>query len=200
MRGLKMNKKTLTKNKKIISNPRYIKNFDDLTKIVSSLKTLGNTIVLTQGVYDLIHEGHAKYLEIAKTHGSILIVGVDSDELTRKRKGPNRPIVPENERIEMLLHLRHVDYVVVRDVEKEIGDLIRTVKPDILITSSTTKDFTREFIQKYKNSCGKIVTLPAQSTTSTTARIRQLTIDGASSLAEEINKLTKDFIQKIRGI
>lgn len=195
-----MNKKTLTKNKKIISNPRYIKNFDDLTKIVSSLKTLGNTIVLTQGVYDLIHEGHAKYLEIAKTHGSILIVGVDSDELTRKRKGPNRPIVPENERIEMLLHLRHVDYVVVRDVEKEIGDLIRTVKPDILITSSTTKDFTREFIQKYKNSCGKIVTLPAQSTTSTTARIRQLTIDGASSLAEEINKLTKDFIQKIRGI
>ncbi len=195
-----MNKKTLAKNKKIISNPRYIKNFDDLTKIVSSLKTLGNTIVLTQGVYDLIHEGHAKYLEIAKTHGSILIVGVDSDELTRKRKGPNRPIVPENERIEMLLHLRHVDYVVVRDVEKEIGDLIRTVKPDILITSSTTKDFTREVIQKYKNSCGKIVTLPAQSTTSTTARIRQLTIDGASSLAEEINKLTKDFIQKIRGI
>lgn len=190
--------KTIVK-KKAITNPRFIKNFDQLNKIVSSLKILGNKIILTQGVYDLIHEGHAKYLEIAKSHGDILIVGVDSDELTKKRKGPNRPIVPEAERIEMLLHLRHVDYVVVRHVGKEIGDMIRTVKPDILITSSTTKDFTREFIKKYKSSCGQIITLPAQSTTSTTARIRKLSIDGASSLAEEINKLTKDFIETIRG-
>ncbi|MEK7472235.1 MAG: adenylyltransferase/cytidyltransferase family protein [Patescibacteria group bacterium] len=195
-----MSKKVVKKQKKAMVNQRFIKNFNDLNKIVGSLKILGNRIILTQGVYDLIHEGHAKYLEIAKSHGDILIVGVDSDALTRQRKGPSRPIVPEAERIEMLLHLRHVDYVVVRDVGKEIGDLIRTVKPDILITSSTTKDFTREFIKKYKSHCGQIITLPAQSTTSTTARIRKLSIDGASSLADEINKLTKEFIEKIRGI
>jgi D-beta-D-heptose 7-phosphate kinase/D-beta-D-heptose 1-phosphate adenosyltransferase len=183
-----------------IENPRYISDFKQLTKTVESLRFLGNKIVLTQGVYDLIHEGHARYLEIAKSYGDILIIGVDSDELTRARKGPTRPIVPQKERIEMLLHLRHVDYVVIRQVDRKIGDLIKTVKPDVLITSSSTKDFTRDEMRQYKDYAGKIVVLPAQSTTSTTARIRQLSIDGASSLAQEINKLTQDFISKIRGI
>lgn len=187
------------KRKRNIDDPRFIGDFKQLTTIVSALRALGHSIVLTQGVYDLIHEGHAKYLELAKKHGDYLIVGVDSDELTRLRKGPNRPIVPEKERIEMLLHLRHVDYVVIRDVGRDIGDLIRTVRPDVLITSSTTKDFTRELIRDYKDHAKKIVTLPAQSTTSTTARIRQLTIDGAQSLAEEVNQLTQRFIEKIRG-
>lgn len=196
------NKKQSTRaiKKPVSDNPRFIKDFKHLTLIVNSLKNLGQKVVLTQGVYDLIHEGHAKYLEIAKSYGDILIVGVDSDELTRQRKGPTRPIVPEKERIEMLLHLRHVDYVVIRDVGKDIGDLIRTVKPNILITSSTTSDFTKPLIRQYKSHCGEIIILPAQSTTSTTARIRQLTIDGASSLAEEVNNLTEQFIKKIRGL
>jgi rfaE bifunctional protein nucleotidyltransferase chain/domain len=180
------------------SDDRFIKDFRRLDEVVKALKTVGLKIVLTQGVYDLIHEGHARYLEMAKSYGDILIVGIDSDALTRLRKGPNRPIVPQKERVEMLSHLRHVDMVVLRDVEQDIGDLIRLVQPHVLVTSSSTKDFTAELVRQYGSVCDEIVTLEPQSTTSTTARIRDLTIEGAENLAREINSLTKDFIDKIR--
>lgn len=179
---------------------RFISDFKRLEDIVNALKIVGLKIVLTQGVYDLIHEGHARYLEIAKSYGDILIVGVDSDELTRQRKGKNRPIVPERERIEMLGHLRHVDMLVLRNIDQGIGDLIRLVKPDVLVTSESTNDFTAKLIKEYAKYCGEIVTLKPQSTTSTTARIRDLTIEGAENLATEINHLTKEFIQKIRQV
>lgn len=180
------------------SEDRYIPDFDRLDQVVKALKTVGLKIVLTQGVYDLMHEGHARYLEMAKAHGDILIVGIDSDALTKIRKGKNRPIVPQRERIEMLTHLRHVDIVVLRDVEQDIGDLIRLVQPDILVTSESTNDFTAKLVQEYKDFCGEILSLKPQSSTSTTARIRTLTIEGAENLAVEINKLTKEFIAKIR--
>ncbi len=92
---------------------RFISSHKNLARVVDDLKKNGYKIVLTQGVWDLIHEGHALYLEAAKSHGDILIVGVDSDELTKQRKGPNRPIVPQKERISMLIHLRHVDILIV---------------------------------------------------------------------------------------
>lgn len=179
---------------------RLIRDYGVLERIVEHLKKKGLKIVLTQGVWDLIHEGHAKYLEAAKSYGDILVVGLDSDALTRMRKGPNRPIVPERERIQMLIHLRHVDIVTVRDAEHDIGHLIRLVKPHVLVTSSTTDDF-KEDLKKgtYNGFCGKIVTLPPQATTSTSARIRNLTIDGAEQLAYEVGKLTKNFIRQIRS-
>jgi rfaE bifunctional protein nucleotidyltransferase chain/domain len=180
------------------SEDRFIPDYERLAEVVQACKTVGLKIVLTQGVYDLIHEGHARYLEMAKSYGDILVVGVDSDELTRQRKGKNRPIVPQKERIEMLVHLRHVDVVVLRNIDQEIGDLIRIVKPDVLVTSTSTTDFTAKLVKEYSRYCGEIVTLNPQSTTSTTARIRDLTIEGAENLATEINDLTKEFINKIR--
>lgn len=192
-----------TQVKKILSSDtnlkeRYVPEFSTLKKIIDTCKKQGKKIVLTQGVYDLIHEGHALYLEKAKSYGDVLVVGIDSDELTRKRKGPNRPIVPQSERVKMLVHLRHVDIVTLREVHHDIGDLIRLVKPDILITSSGTADFTPEMKQVYTDHCKKIVTLPPQATTSTTARIRNLTIEGAEELAKEVRKLTQNFLNKIR--
>ncbi|MEX0748609.1 MAG: adenylyltransferase/cytidyltransferase family protein [Candidatus Saccharimonadales bacterium] len=181
------------------SAQRLIADFETLSEFLTLLRADNHKIVLTQGVYDLIHEGHAKYLEMAKSYGDILIVGIDSDELTRKRKGKSRPIVPEKERIEMLVHLRHVDLVFLRQLDHDIGDLIRAVKPDILVTSSSTGDFPDDLKKEYEEHCGQIVTLTPQSTTSTTARIRRLTIDGAEQLAEEIHTLTKQFIERIRN-
>ena len=105
--------------------------------------------------------------------------------------------MPQRERVEMLLHLRYVDYVVLRDVREDLGHLIRSLKPDVLVTSHSTKDFTKVMAQKYGPYCSKIVTLQPQSTTTSTARIRQLTIDGANSLASEVNKLTAKFIQEL---
>lgn len=170
-----------------------------LVDIVKSHKKSGKKIVMTQGVYDLIHEGHAKYLQKAKSHGDILIVGIDSDELTKIRKGPKRPIVPEDERIEMLLHLRHVDYVTIHQVRHGTTDLVALVQPDVLITSASTEDITDKVHSTFKDICGDVIVLPPQATTSTTARIRLLTIDGAEQLANQIDNLIKEFIGKIKS-
>lgn len=181
---------------------RFIPDYEELESVVDDLRRMGYRIVLTQGVYDLLHEGHASYLEKALSHGDILIVGVDSDKLTRERKGPTRPVVPERERLRMLAHLRHVSILTIRDVDHGIEKLINTVKPDILITSETTQDFPPEDIAKYEKVCGQIITLPAQATTSTTARIRVMTVEGADKLAKEITndipKLVKDVLKRMR--
>lgn len=182
---------------------RFVPNYSELKKIVEDLKRMGYRIVLTQGVYDMLHEGHARYLEKALSYGDILIVGVDSDELTRARKGPNRPIVPQEERLQMLAHLRHVGILTLREKKHSIGKLIETVRPDVLITSSSTSDFGRKEISVYKKICGEIVTLPAQAATSTTARVRLLTISGADALAQEIMQgvplVVKNALEKFRS-
>jgi len=128
------------------------------------------------------------------------VVGVASDKLTKLRKGPNRPIVPEKERVNMLLHLRHVDMVTIREANQDIGELIRLVRPDVLVTSSSTEDFKKDLeARKYDEFCGEVVVLPPQATTTTTARIRNLTIEGAEKLAREITKLTENFIKEIKN-
>lgn len=175
-------------------NKRLINNLGHLKKVVKSLKDAGYKVVLTQGVWDLIHEGHATYLEKAKSLGDILIVGVDSDQLTKQRKGPRRPIVPEDERVRMISHLRHVDIITVRRTSQDIGDLIRTVEPDVLVVSQTTKDFTNTMKAGYRPFCKKIVNLKHQATTTTSARIRNLAIEGAEDLAKAINKLIEEFL------
>jgi rfaE bifunctional protein nucleotidyltransferase chain/domain len=180
--------------------PRFIPDHVALKAYIEELKSKGSKIVLTQGVYDLIHEGHARYLEAAKSHGDVLVVGVDSDELTKMRKGPNRPIVPEQERVNMLLHLRHVDVVTIREARHDIGELIRLVKPHVLITSSSTEDFKADLaLGKYTDDCGNIIVLPPQATTSTTARIRNITIEGAEKLAREVQTLTERFLNEIKN-
>jgi len=177
---------------------RLIRNNKDLQRVVKSLKDNDYKIVLTQGVWDLIHEGHAKYLQKAKSYGDILIVGVDSDELTRRRKGPSRPIVPETERVKMLAHLRYVDILTIRGVNEGLGDLIKLIKPDTLIVSKSTKDFTKKMKSEYGPFCGKIADLQPQSETNTTARIRNLSIEGVEKLAGKIKKLAEEFIQGIK--
>jgi rfaE bifunctional protein nucleotidyltransferase chain/domain len=179
---------------------RFIPDHKKLESLIAELKNNGTKVVLTQGVYDLLHEGHARYLEAAKSYGDMLVVGVDSDELTKMRKGPNRPIVPQDERVNMLLHLRHVDMVTIREANQDIGELIRLIKPDVLITSSSTQDFKKDLGEgKYNAYCGEIVVLPPQATTTTTGRIRNLTIEGAEKLGREIVKLTENFINEIKN-
>ncbi len=192
------NVKDILKPESNIKN-RFIPDYKELEKIVENLRKSGYRIVLTQGVYDLIHEGHARYLEAAKAQGDILIVGVDSDALARKRKGPNRPIVPHKERLNMLSHLRSVDILTLREVHHGINEVIEVVKPDVFIVSQTTKDFAKKRLQECKKYCGKIITLPPQAESTTTGRIRTLTIEGAKNLAMEINKLTLEFLDKIKN-
>ena len=174
---------------------RYYTDFDELRIVSEALRADGRRIVLTQGVYDLLHVGHAQYLAKAKAEGDILIVGVDSDALTRLRKGEGRPVVPEDERIDMLLHLRDVDMVILRDVDKELEALIETIRPDVYIASTSTKDFVVS--PELAAHCGVVRTLPPQATTSTSARVQQVSMLGADELATELAKQIPDVVHKM---
>lgn len=165
---------------------RYVSDYDELKCVVDDLKERGLRVVLTQGVYDLLHEGHAKYLEKALSYGDVLIVGVDTDELTKQRKGPNRPVVPFEERVRMLAHLRHVTIITKRDVGMKVGGLIETIHPHVLVTSLSTKDFSKKDASEYREYCEEVITLPQQAPTNTTARIHFFTIEGADALAQEL--------------
>ena len=93
---------------------------------------LGETVVFTNGHFDLLHIGHVRYLQAAHALGDHLIVGLNSDKSTRLRKGPGRPIVPQEERAALLAALRCVDAVVIFDSEDCI-DLVAALRPDVYV-------------------------------------------------------------------
>ncbi len=90
----------------------------------------GKRIILTNGCFDLLHVGHIRYLEGAKSLGGYVVAAVNCDQQVRASKGPGRPFVPEAERAEILAALRHVDAVTVF-TEPTVEELIRALKPDI---------------------------------------------------------------------
>ena len=182
---------------------RFIPNHDELVHVVRHLQEGGFKVVLTQGVYDMVHKGHFRYLEKAKEQGDFLVVGVDSDELTRQRKQkpgePRRPFDSLSDRIEMLLHTRYVDIVTVRDVGPRLEELIEKVRPDVLIMSKGTKDIEQKHLDHLKKYCGRLECLPPQADDSTTARLRELILTGASQLAEEVRGVVENFITRVKG-
>jgi len=178
-----------------IREERTENDLERLSETCETLRQMGYKIVLTQGVYDLLHIGHVRYLEKARAEGDILILGVDSDELTRRRKGPKRPIVPLGERLALLSRLRCVDILTVREVSHGIDDLIIKVKPDVLVVSFTTKDFPEEKQKLLEKYCGRVVQLEAQAETSTSAKIRTLLLDGARELKQRIDRVLNEYFE-----
>ena len=178
---------------------RYIPDRKALQALVKMLKNAGYRIVLTQGVYDLFHVGHKRYLESAKNHGDILIIGVDTDELTRMRKGPNRPFDTLMDRLEILTSLRAVDIVTVRDHKEHIDALAQAIQPDVFVMSDTTGDFSKKSRLNLMNYCGMVKVLPAQASTSTTAKLRKMMIGGAEKLGKKITNLINDFLKGVNN-
>ena len=136
-----------------------IKTKEDLHRILEDLKKKGKRIVFTNGCFDLLHLGHIRYLEKAKILGDILVVGVNSDHSVQNLKGPKRPILPEEERAEILSGLGCVDYITIFDEEDPL-ELISTLQPDILVKGGDwTKETTvgREVVER---SGGEVVILP----------------------------------------
>src|SRR3954454_23433585 len=97
---------------------RFVKSYDRISEIVAALRVLELKVVLTSGSFDILHEGHSMYLEAARAFGDFLIVGVDSDDKIRKRKGPNRPAGPEQERLRMVTHQRGVGLVTLKPLDE----------------------------------------------------------------------------------
>src|SRR3989344_5725144 len=176
-----LDKATFTKSD--LTN-RIIRDHKKIRDIVTHCRGLGLKIVLTQGTWDMVHVGHARYLESAKNYGDVLVVGVDDDKKVKHRKGPDRPVVPEQERLEMLTYLRPVDIVFLKRLNDPKWRLIKTVQPDTLITIADTYNNTqRKALRKY---CKKVVVLPRQATTSTSAKIRLLQINIAKKIGKKI--------------
>src|SRR5436189_4458510 len=104
---------------------------EGLARFVAAARGAGRRIVFTNGVFDLLHPGHLRYLQAARRHGDLLIVGLNSDASVRRYKGPLRPINAETDRAEVLDALECVDAVCVFD-EDTPADIIRRVRPDVL--------------------------------------------------------------------
>jgi len=103
-----------------------------LERFVKDARAAGARIVFTNGVFDILHPGHLRYLRAARAHGDLLIIGLNSDASVRRNKGPERPINPEEERAEILAALSCVDAVSVFD-EDTPADIISSVQPDVLV-------------------------------------------------------------------
>ena len=116
-----------------------IKSKSALTKIVSSLRKRGKTVVFTNGCFDILHYGHAKYLEAAKSKAEILVVGVNSDSSARKLKGKGRPVVSQISRARMVAALESVDFVVIFSEETPLK-IIQALKPDVLVKGGDWKE------------------------------------------------------------
>jgi D-glycero-beta-D-manno-heptose 1-phosphate adenylyltransferase len=146
---------------------------ESLGEFVTHLKGIGLRIVLTSGSFDLIHLGHVKYLARAKALGDVLVVGVDSDEKIRARKGPDRPLVPEDERLEMLAHQRPVDLLFLKQHDHERWSLLKTVRPDVLVVTED-HSYTDGDLVALQEFCGEVRVIERQADVTTSERIRQL--------------------------
>ena len=104
----------------------------DARTLARSVQERGGRVVLTNGVFDLLHPGHVRYLAAARRLGDILIVAVNSDRSVRANKGPGRPLNPDRERAEVLLSLSSVDAAVLFD-EDTPHQVIGTIQPDVLV-------------------------------------------------------------------
>jgi rfaE bifunctional protein nucleotidyltransferase chain/domain len=163
---------------------RFIESYEQIETIVNALKTLGLKVVLTSGSFDIIHEGHSMYLEAARRFGDFLIVGVDSDEKIRARKGEDRPAVPQMERLRMVTHQRGVGLVTLKHVHHPRWALIRAVEPDILVTTEET--YAREEINELEaRYCGRVQVLSRMATISTSARLRRIQLGEPEPSASE---------------
>lgn len=162
----------------------------DLMTLHEKLKEKDKKIVFTAGSWDLIHAGQCRYLEKAKEYGDVLVVGVSSNNAIKKVKGPNKPILDEKIRAEMLTFLSSVDFVTILP-EPSCQPSLGLLKPDTYIT--VREDWTENYKQsrEYKTVTkygGKVIVVDRQSTAISTTKIVQRAIGG------HLGEVFKDFV------
>jgi D-glycero-beta-D-manno-heptose 1-phosphate adenylyltransferase len=141
------------------------------------LRASGSRLVFTNGVFDLLHVGHVRYLASARALGDALLVAINSDRSTRELKGPDRPITSESERAEILLALRQVDYVTIFD-NVSPRSLIASLLPDVLVKGG---DYQLQEIhgrEEVEAAGGKVISLSFVNGASTTTLIERMRMSG----------------------
>ena len=148
-------------------------NFKKLIQISKKAKKNNKTIVFTNGIMDLCHIGHIRYLQKAREQGDILIIGLNSDSSTKRLKGKNRPIFPEKQRAEMLFP--YVDYIYIFSSLSPLY-IVKKIKPDIYVKggdyiTKEEKSGSRNFVKSYG---GKVYLAPLIKGISTTKIIEKI--------------------------
>lgn len=146
---------------------------EKLKEKVQALKREGKRIVFTNGCFELLHIGHVHYLSAAKAEGDILVVGVNSDRSVREIKGPSRPVVPENERTEVLASLACIDFVTLFD-ESDPLVTIRTLMPDVLVKGADWEEDAIVGKDVVEANGGRVVRIPLTQGASTTGIIEKI--------------------------
>ena len=147
--------------------------FSELPAVVQKLKADNKKIVLTNGCFDLLHEGHIMLLSASKKLGDVLVVAIDDDESVSGIKGPGRPIISEKDRLSILGALDSVDYVVVFS-SKQLSKMIEIIRPDILTKGRNYifEDVTgREVVERYG---GRVVLIPIKKNVSSSSIINNI--------------------------
>lgn len=138
---------------------------EELSKAVGEAKAAGKTVVFTNGCFDILHVGHVRYLQQARSKGDLLVVGVNTDDSVRKLKGPDRPINPENDRAELLAALESVDYVTLFCEDTPI-ELIRAIRPDIHVKGGDYKPEDMPEAEVVRSYGGRVEVIPFWATES----------------------------------
>ena len=173
-----------------------ISEMEELQKIVDALRVLGQKLVLTQGVWDMFHPGHARYIAKARQMGDVLFVGVDSDEMARIRKAdkwPPRPFDPCDERLEIVAFGRPVDFVVLHADLGDLDDTLRIIQPDVFVTSMSTGPEIQSKLEHFLQFAKIVENWPPQASTSTTAKNRKL----ASEVFAEFRTVVQCAIDEV---
>ncbi len=162
----------------------------DLMVLSEKLKEKNKKIIFTAGSWDLIHAGQCRYLEKARELGDVLVVGVSSNYAIKKVKGPNKPILDEKIRAEMLTYLKSVDFVTILP-EPSCQPTLGLLQPDVFVT--VKEDWTDEYksSREYKTVIkygGEVVVVDRQSTAISTTKIIQRAIGG------QLGEVFKDFM------
>jgi rfaE bifunctional protein nucleotidyltransferase chain/domain len=158
---------------KIMNTPSKILTPDALEVELTRVRASGQKIVFTNGCFDILHLGHVRYLSLARSHGDILVVGLNSDESVERIKGPHRPIVEQGQRAEVLAALWFVDYVTHFD-EADPLMLIKRLRPDILVKGDDwplDRIIGADFVQK---NGGRVVRVPVVPDISTSIIIQRI--------------------------
>ena len=146
---------------------------DEAATLATGLREAGRRVVFTNGVFDLLHPGHVRYLQAARASGDALIIGVNSDRSVRSNKGPARPITPEAERAEVLAALACVDAVAIFD-DPTPAAIIARIQPDVLVKGA---DWAADAIvgrEVVEARGGRVIRIPIEAGWSTTAIIEKI--------------------------
>ena len=141
--------------------------------LVKQLRASGKSIVFTNGVYDLLHPGHVRYLQAARALGDALVVGVNSDRSVRANKGPSRPINPEAERAEVIAAMDCVDAAVIFDQDTP-HEIISRLQPDVLVKGADWAEDAIVGRDVVEARGGRVVRMPIEQGFSTTDLIAKI--------------------------